>query len=185
MQTRGSKPAGKEPEEQRSDAEPGPVEKIDEIFRDRSLLAPFRRLVSSLDDRMDMLQAVVTRWLERGDPKQVNAPKQYFRTALWNEALDRLKKRKFEPLSEVDEQTSNEPSPEQVFEREQKKDILKKLIAALPKHQRTAMTLWIEGMEVREIAVRMGRKEHQVRRLMTRATIRMKAKFEAPAAKRT
>lgn len=185
MRNRAPLPDSSTSDDRPPGAEPAHETRLEAFYLDgrHSLIASIRRIASSWD-RLDVVHDVFKRLLEGGKLGHVEEPRRFLGRSVRNEALLRLRRRKRHDarshLLASDDQAPCEQSPEHACELAQQQALLRRSIAALPDDQRMALTLVIFAeMSVAEVAARMRLEDHQVRRLVTRARLRLDKDFLA------
>lgn len=182
MSKRTPKHAANPPEDRPSCGAAEHAKNVEKIYREErgSLVLSLRRVLPSRDECLDAIQDVFVRILARRDLEDVRSRESYVQGAVKNKAYDQRRRRKcwgdIEQLLPNDQQSSRQPSPEEACEGAELADRLTLAMAALPEDQRLALTLAkSDGLSVAEAAVRMGCREHKVRRLIAEALLRLQA----------
>lgn len=168
-----------EPEQPPQDA-PNDAKSIEEIYRKErgSLLLKLCRLLGSRQDGEDAMHDVFVRAL-RDERKDVQEPKLFLLRSIRNEAYDELRRRKRRDnilLRLLENQhSSRHASPEEEYAGDTLCNALAKAVASLPKEQRIALTLMLDGLSTAEAALRMGHRKRKVRKLFTKALANLRA----------
>lgn len=158
--------------------------RLERLFREHeSALLRFLQIrLGSAADASDCLQIVFTRLLERsGSLKDENLTSLLYVCAR-NVATDELRRRQYAGArSDIEgvEIADEAPSPDQHAQATQSFALLMSLLDELPPKCRSAFVSYkLEGLEYRDIALRMGITESMVRKYVIKAVAYCAARFE-------
>jgi len=121
--------------------------------------------------------------------KKITNFKSYLRKMVYTTSIDILKERVNNNInSELDEASILNPrfqffflSPELLFEKQELRLLMEKMIDSLPQNRRIVLKLYLAGMELEEIADILHWSPYKVRHLFSRATRALKKKLEVEA----
>lgn len=134
------------------------------------LLGLARALTRNPHDAWDLTQETLARLGERWGRTRLDAPAAYARTVMVRLNIDRIRQLR----REMSGLAHREPSSPTTFTGEYD-GWLTEALAALPPRQRTALALrYVEDLDVRGIATRMGCSEGTVKAHLSRGTDRLK-----------
>lgn len=81
-------------------------------------------------------------------------------------------------IPELGEMIDSEPLPEEVLEREETKELVRRALSSLPSHYQQVLTLkYIEGMSAKEISQAFGKSTRSVESLLDRARLALRDKI--------
>lgn len=132
-------------------------------------------------DAEDVAQETFLRAMRHGKLDAIENHKAWLVKIAWRLAVDRAKKLPSEPLDGLLETLrSTEVGSDEVLEREERSELLRRLLGTLPADLREVVTLsTVEEMTSTDIASAMGIPEGSVRTRMMRARQMLKQKLAA------
>jgi RNA polymerase sigma-70 factor (ECF subfamily) len=158
--------------------------RLEALFRehDSNLLRFLQIRLGSAADASDCLQIVFTRLLERSDSLRDENLVSLLYVCARNAATDELRRRQHNKAgadTERMEIADGAPSPDRQAQGAQEVSLLMSLLDELPPKCRSAfMSYKLEGLEYRDIALRMGVTESMVRKYVIKAVAYCAARFE-------
>ena len=140
------------------------------------------RVVQNREEAEDIVEDVMVKaWERRAEREQLHSLEAFCMTMCRNLALDRLALHEHRNAS-LDDSHLQAPdlqrSPQELLEREERLNVVKRLMAQLPEKQRTALHLRdVEGKTTEEVATLLQTTEANVKVLVHRARQFIKASY--------
>lgn len=139
------------------------------------------RMLGVSGDAEDVAQDVFLRlWRNAGQVREAGALRAWLARVATNLAIDRLRRRRPEEVSELPELADPDPGPDRRMERRAAGDIVNAAIAGLPERQRVALVLtYYEELANAEVAEVLGVSVEAVESLLARARRKLKEVLES------
>jgi RNA polymerase sigma-70 factor, ECF subfamily len=138
-------------------------------------------LLRNAQDAEDAVQETFLKLYRREAWQQMNDEQAFLARSVWRVALDRIPRKKEQPLEQHDEQLASKcDSPETQAIQQAQTAHLRRLMNALPEELRQVLVLSaIEELNSREVGLMIGVPEGTVRTRLMRAREELRRRFEA------